>query len=560
MIIGLDVGGTHTDVVLLSDDRLIDAIKVPTDPANLFHTVLSGLTQICQDIDTTRIERIVLSTTLTTNAIVQGKLPPVGMIVSSGPGLNPEIYRTDDHFFAVSGSMDHRGREVASIDGVAVKQVAKALTKARVRYVGVVGKFSVRNPAHEFQIKDLLGDHFERVFLGHEISGQLNFARRISTTYLNAAVYPIHREFFNAVQKSLSERGLQVPIHILKADGGTMSLEASMDFPGQAIVSGPAASVMGSVAFASENQQAMVLDIGGTTTDIALIDHKAPRLHPIGVRLGGYQTLIRSLETRSIGIGGDSRIGVKNGVLVIGPERDGPAMGFGGMVPTPTDALVVLGKMEADQPDRATAGIASIAKPLGLSLQNAAQQIFDQICRKILAEVRSLVDRINHRPVYTVQEIYAGDKVNPKTLMVLGGPAPYFAERLAGLSDYIVQVIPRWQVANAIGAALARTTCEVTLFADTELGIALAPEERYVQKITNSFSRSDAEQEAFTLLKRKALQRGSRDTDLAMEVTEQQQFNMVRGFLTTGKNIRVKVQVKPGLIGGYEHILKNMDR
>ncbi|MCP4370690.1 MAG: hydantoinase/oxoprolinase family protein, partial [Deltaproteobacteria bacterium] len=106
MIIGLDVGGTHTDVVLLDRSGLIKEIKVATDPLDLFNSVLTGLIKITEGIEPEKIHRIVLSTTLTTNAIVQKQFPKVGMIVSSGPGLNPELYRTDRHYFAVSGSVD----------------------------------------------------------------------------------------------------------------------------------------------------------------------------------------------------------------------------------------------------------------------------------------------------------------------------------------------------------------------------------------------------------------------------------------------------------------------
>lgn len=119
-------------------------------------------------------------------------------------------------------------------------------------------------------------------------------------------------------------------------------------------------------------------------------------------------------------------------------------------------------------------------------------------------------------------------------------------------------MIPRWQVANAIGAALARTTCEVTLFADTQLGIAVAPEEDFKEKVGKDFSDSDAVRRACALLNKKALQIGATTEDLETEVLEAQQFNMVRGFLTTGKNIRVKVQVKPGRIHAYDTVVEKL--
>lgn len=552
MIIGLDVGGTHADVVLLGDSGLVREIKVPTDQENLFKTVLAGLEAIIDGIDPHQIRRIVLSTTLTTNAIAQKKLPPVGMIVSSGPGVDPDFYRTNLHYYAVAGSIDHRGREVAPISENEIQKVADGFKTKGIRNVGIVGKFSVRNPQHEIQIHRILKDHFERLFMGHQVSGNLNFSRRVATTYLNAAVYPIHRSFFDAVNKSLFQKGLNVPLYILKADGGTMNLEASMEFPGQTILSGPAASVMGAVGFAPIDTDAMVMDIGGTTTDIAIIRNRIPLLHPIGVRLGGFRTLIRSLETRSIGIGGDSSVKVSDGELIIGPEREGPAMAFGGSNPTPTDALLVLGEMTGGDREAAFRGMTAVAQDLGLSVEDAARRVFDHACHRILSEARELIDRINNRPVYTVQDLQQGDKVNPKVFLILGGPAPYFARRIEALSGCRVQLVPRWQVANAVGAALARTTCEVMVFADTQLGIIRAPEENYSEMVDQDFSVHDAIDQAYRLLKVKALQMGAPDEDLEMEVLEDLQFNMVRGFLTTGKNLRVKVQIKPGLISDYE--------
>jgi N-methylhydantoinase A/oxoprolinase/acetone carboxylase beta subunit len=147
MILGLDVGGTHTDAVLLGDNGLEKEVKVLTDPSNLFQSVTTALDDITSDIDHRLIQRIVLSTTLTTNAIVQNSLPDVGMIVSSGPGIDPELYRTNDAYFIVSGSIDHRGREINPIDPAEINHIAQQLQKKGIRYVGVVGKFSIRNPA-----------------------------------------------------------------------------------------------------------------------------------------------------------------------------------------------------------------------------------------------------------------------------------------------------------------------------------------------------------------------------------------------------------------------------
>jgi N-methylhydantoinase A len=552
MIIGLDVGGTHTDVVLLGHEGVINEIKVPTDHADLFQTVLTALDAITAGIDPQQVIRVVMSTTLTTNAIIQKKLPAVGMIVAGGPGIDPVHYRSNEYFTCLSGSIDHRGREVAPIDPDEVASVRDQFRAAGIRQVGVVTKFSVRNPDQEIAIARALGQDFEKIFLGHRISGNLSFPRRIATTYLNAAVYPIHRSFFEAVNKSLMQKGWEVPIRILKADGGNMNFAASIDYPAQTIFSGPAASVMGAVTFGPERGEALVMDIGGTTTDMAVLVDQAPLLDPVGVELGGYKTLIRALKTHSIGIGGDSAVRLEDGRLVVGPGRDGPALAHGGPTPTPTDALVVIGKARRGDRAKAVAGLTPLAQAMGVSVEAVAERIFDLTCREILDEAAAMIERINQQPVYTVHEMQEDHQVKPDTILVLGGPAPLFAERLEALSNYRVGVVPRWGVANAIGAALARTTCEVVLYADTERGVAHAPEDNFRQELPPGFDRAAARQMALELLRTKAEARGANPAHLETEITEDLEFNMVRGFHTTGKNIRIRAQIKPGLIHGYD--------
>lgn len=554
MIIGLDVGGTYTDVVLLGNEGIVRAIKVLTDTRALFQTVLSGLDQITEGIPPEMIRRIVLSTTLTTNAIAQAKISDVGMFVSSGPGIDPELYRTHDHYVAVCGSIDHRGREIEPVDVCQIEEYAHQFAAEGIRHVGVVGKFSTRNPQHEMIIHDRITPYFEKVFMGHQISGNLNFPRRIATTYLNAAVYPIHKQFFEAVQQSLEQKGLRVPIHIMKADGGTMNFSASLEFPAQTILSGPAASIMGSLPFAFEDEESLVMDIGGTTTDMAILVNYVPVLNRLGICLGPYKTLIRSLESHSIPVGGDSRIRVEGGDIRVGPERMGPAMAYGGPVPTPTDALCIMGKLKNGNRELAVQGFEPIARNLGCSVETAAARVFDETCRTILNEARVLIDRINQKPVYTIHELQEGYQVNPRKILILGGPAPHFAHHFEAISSFRVGVVPRWDVANAIGAALARTTCEVSLFADTQQGLAMAPEESFTAVVPQSFSDSDAVEAAEDLLRIKAARQGASPEEMEMEVVENQQFNMVKGFYTAGKNIRVKVQIKPGLINEYDTI------
>ncbi|MBT7261865.1 MAG: hydantoinase/oxoprolinase family protein, partial [Desulfobacula sp.] len=445
----------------------------------------------------------------------------------------------------------------APVNKMEIEDIAKKMKKAGIEYVGVVSKFCVRNPSHEILIRRILNKYFKKVFLGHHVSGNLNFPRRIATTHLNAAVFSLHKSFFEAVKLSLEQKGLMVPIQILKADGGTMSLESSMAFPGQTVLSGPAASIMGAIPYATEKQDTIVLDIGGTTTDIAFLVDKAPLLEPLGIQRGRYKSLIRSLQTDSKGIGGDSIVRIKENELIIGPERLGPAMAFGGSEPTPTDALFVLGLITDGDQENAQKGIHKIAMELGLTDSETADQIFKKCISIILKKTFEMIDKLNSKPVYTVHEFLEGYKISPRKILVLGGPAPYFAKKIEELYHIKTIAVPESSVANAIGAALARTTCEVSLNADTEQGIVTAHEEGFAEPISKTFSEDDLIETAHTLLKEKAINFGADPDNIGeVEVVEFQKFNIVRNFSPRGKIFRTKMQLKPGMIKGFEKILQ----
>ena len=548
MIIGLDVGGTHTDVILLDGRKLVREVKIPTDPDNLFQTLLTGLDAVIEGVDPKSIRRAVLSTTLATNLVAQQRLPDVGMVVAGGPGIDPRHFRTNAHYYTVTGAQDHRGREIAPLDEQKLKNIGEELRDKGIGFAGVVSKYSVRNPEHEEKMAAILQPFIERVFMGHQFSGNLNFPRRIATTYLNSAVYPVHKKFFKAVQESLAEKGLTMPIRILRPDGGNMNIESSVDHPAQTILSGPSASVIGAISSVPSQGTCLVLDIGGTTTDMALLIDRAPLLAPVGIEVSKHKTLIRALKTESIAMGGDSTVRVRDGKLIIGPDRTGKAMAYGGPVPTTTDAFYALGRGDSGDAARSRTGLEPVAQAMGLSVDEVAELIFETACRTILAGAAEMIDAINSKPVYTVHELWEGSRIQPNQLFILGGPAPQFAARLQTMFDGKVEVVPNHQVANAIGCALARTTSEVTLFVDTAQRKATAPGEGYNKQIPSSFSLDDARELAEELLRKKAIKRGANPEDLEIELLEESQFNMIRGFQTIGKNIRVRMQLKPGLI------------
>ncbi len=552
MIIGLDVGGTHTDAVLLGKEGVVQKIKVSTDPDHLFETLIAALKQLTENQDITKIKRLVLSTTLATNMVIQQQLPPVAVLVSAGPGIDPEYFRIGDHYHIVEGALDHRGREIAPLDERQIRAIGEDLRQEGVLYAAVVSKFSVRNPAHEKRMAELIEPYVEKVFTGHSLSGVLSFPRRIATAYLNGAVFPVHNQFFNAVQQSLESYGLDVPIRILKPDGGNMHVSASRYYPAQTILSGPSASVMGALATAPKDKTCLVLDIGGTTTDMAVILNGAPIIAPQGIEIGQYKTLIRALMTRSIGVGGDSVVRIRDGKVTIGPDRQGVAMIYGGRFVTPTDALCALGMLEEVNPDRGKEVLSGLAQDLNMQVVDFAELIFTTACRDILAAAEEMVNHINSRPVYTVHEMFEGLTISPDHILVLGGPAKQFAEKFATLFDGAVSTVPNWQVANAIGCALARTTCEVTVFVDTARKIITAQGEELDLTVSRDMGLEEVRQIAFDLVRQKAIQRGAVPEFLEIEILEESQFNMIRGYSSEGKNIRVRAQVKPGLIFGYD--------
>ncbi|MDI9569667.1 MAG: hydantoinase/oxoprolinase family protein [Pseudomonadota bacterium] len=551
MILGIDVGGTHTDAVLIEGFKIRKKAKIPTDAAHLLNSLLQVATEILAGEDPGKLQRVVLSTTLSTNAIVQDKVERVGMVVAGGPGLSPELLPRIPHTFHVAGYVNHRGEIIAEIDREEIAAVGEKLRREGIGRLGIVGKFSTRNPAQEEQAAAILSKDFGHASLGHRMSGRLNFRRRIETAYLNSAVWDIHQRFVTDVLQFVRGQGIEAPIYILKADGGTFDLAGSADYPVQTILSGPAASIMGILGMTKYDDDAVALDIGGTTTDIAVFADGAPLLENLGVTIEGHKTLIRGLRTRSIGLGGDSAVRYEEGQLRVGPQREGPAAALGGPLPTVTDAMIVLKRTALGDENLAAAALAPLAERMGRSVADTAEIIFAEACGKIAGAVRSFVEEINNEPVYTIHEMLEGKVIAPKILHVMGGPALAMADPLGEMLACRPVIPPHSEVANAVGAALARTTAEVSILADTERRRLTIGEEGTQMEIPSRYTMAQAIAVGEEKLREKALAMGARKEDLEIEVVESQEFNMVRDMYMAGKNIRVKVQIKPGLISGF---------
>jgi len=557
MYLGIDVGGTHTDAVALDETGIAAQVKVKTDHHDLLASVNAALVGILATVSPRDVRQLNLSTTLSTNAIVQGLTEDVGMLVVAGTGIHASEFMLCRDYHALKGSIDHRGSEIERLDESEVKAAIAACRKAGVRVFGCVGKFSTRNPLHENTIRQFIGADADEVTLGHELGGRLNFPRRLATAYFNCAVWRVFGAFADAVEKSLERLGLgHVRVNTLKADGGTFPLAQARKMPVQSIFSGPAASVMGIIALCSITHDSVILDIGGTTTDIAVFLDGQPLVEHDGIHIGSHPTLVRALKVRSIGIGGDSAISVLGEVVRVGPNRLGPSQADsvpeGGAVapdarPTLIDALNCTGDCAHGNVAASRQAVAQFAARHSIAAELLAKSAVEAATEAIYAATRELIEEINDKPVYTIHELLEGRRVAPRRVYIMGGPAQAMQEPVRQRFELFTVVPEHFGVANAIGAALTRNTASLELFADTEKGVMFIPALRHRENVPRNYSLKEAERDALNHLLAHLSEMGVfADRDNA-QVNHASSFNMVSDGATTGRNIRVKCQIKPGV-------------
>ncbi len=554
MFLGIDVGGTHTDAVVMFRDQVAASCKVITDHNNLLSSVRNALELVLAEIKGERISRLNLSTTLTTNAIVTGKTEDVGMLVSAGPGIDPEHQRIGRGYHVINGALDHRGFEIQPLDTNELREALQCCKQLDIRVFATVSKFSTRNPAHEIAMRKAIGPEADFVTMGHRLSGLLNFPRRVSTAYYNAAVWRLYNSFADAMEQSVREHGLQAPLNILKADGGTMPLSLSRERPVESILSGPAASVMGIVALCDIREDCAILDIGGTTTDIAIFAEGAPVIENRGIELGSYPTLVRALKTQSIGIGGDSRLHIRvldgEQKVFVGPERQGPSMAQGGERPTLMDAFNYMKITEFGDRQASMRGIEAMAGLWDISPKKLAESAIQRAVAKIKESMDELVWLLNQKPVYTINELLTGKRLRPRKIYIMGGPAMAFRKLLAEATGLEVVVPNNYQVTNAVGAALTRTTFELELFADTQKKQLFFPNLGEEKHISDKYTLKDAENDARNRLQQRLVEfapQEAQELGNEVEIIEASSFNMVDYYGLSGRNIRVKCQIKPGI-------------
>lgn len=327
--LGIDTGGTYTDAVLFDPDKgVVRAAKSLTTKHDLTIGVKKAILQALGD-DSPPISLVGLSTTLATNALVEGHGGPAALVmIGFGPDALDradlkEALRNDPALF-IAGGHDASGVALAPLDEA--RLVEEALKVAPlVEAFAVTSHFAVRNPAHERRAAELLTAATGRpVTASHELTARLDGTRRALTTLLNARLIgDIHR-LIGGVQGLLHERGIQAPLMVTKGDGSLVTAATALRRPVETILSGPAASVVGA-AHLSGLKDVMVSDIGGTTTDIAFLKDGRPELDPNGARVGRFRTMVEAIAVHTSGLGGDSetrRDDAKQ--LVLGPRRAVP--------------------------------------------------------------------------------------------------------------------------------------------------------------------------------------------------------------------------------------------
>ncbi len=555
MLLGIDVGGTHTDAVALhlcgKKAHILASAKVKTNPQNLLFSIQQVLNIILQDVERTKIRQLNLSTTLTTNAIVENRIEDVGVLLIPGPGIDPLNYQICKNFHCIPGSMDHRGIETERLNMNISKHYIEQCRAQGIKTFAVVGKFSVRNPLHELQLRHTLkgtepaGADF--ITLGHLLGGTLNFPRRVATAYFNCAVWRIFGYFADAIEQTLCELGLDCHVNILKADGGTMPLAYSRNMPVQSIFSGPAASVMGILALTDIFHDSVILDIGGTTTDIAIFAKGSPLIEPSGIDIGSHPTLVRALKVKSIGVGGDSSIWLLGDSVRVGPNRLGPSLAEGGSHPTLTDALNYLELSDIGDKEVSRLGFEKYAKEHTLSPKTLAEKAVDTATSTIQKETQALLNEINDKPVYTIHELMEGHRIVPRKIYVVGGPAKAMRLPLFARFRLSTEVPENFAVANAVGAALTRTTADLELFADTQKNSMFLPSLGHRENIHGEYSLQDAERDAMNHLLAHLTDLRLADDAARAQITHASSFSMVEGIQTVGRNIRVTCQIKPGV-------------
>lgn len=457
--LGIDVGGTNTDAVVL-DENLVPVAhaKTPTTTdvtAGIYRAISLVLNKI-DAADKAKIKYAMLGTTHCTNAVVERRrlnkvavirigLPATGAIKPLTGWPEDLKQAIGSMQFLIGGGHEFDGREIAPLDEAALREIAKKV-KGAANSVAITSVFAPVSTDHELRaqeiIKEELGDI--PVSVSHEI-GSIGLLERENATVLNAALVDVARTTAEGFKAALAREGIDAKIYFGQNDGTLMAVDYAIRYPILTIACGPTNSIRGA-SFLAKHKNALVVDVGGTTTDVGVLVNGFPRESSIAVEIGGVRTNFRMPDLISIGLGGGTVIRVGQNGAAIGPDSVGykiteEARVFGGSTLTATDVVTALGK--------ANVGDAANVKDLNAELLIKTYQ-------KMVTMAEEVIDRMK-----TSSE--------PIPVILVGGGSIILPDELTGASAVLRP--EHYDVANAIGSAIAQVSGQIErVFSIDELG------------------------------------------------------------------------------------------
>lgn len=484
--LGVDVGGTFTDLLLF--DQASGAFwrhKTPSTPHDSSEGILNGVMAVCDKAGVTPadIEYFLHGTTVATNAVLEGKGARVGLVVTEGyrqvmqiarsfvPGglagwivwPKPEPLAALEDTFEIKGRMDARGRELRPIDDADIRRQLEKLKAQGVEALTVSLMNAYLNGAHEQRVGELAAEILPGVpvSLSHVVLPEMQEYERTLTTVANAAVRPVVGRYVRNLRSRLREAGMAGKLSLLRSDGGLMTSEKSEEHPVSLLMSGPAGGVTGAI-WVGRNagiRNILTLDVGGTSTDVALIENlEARRVRTTEV--GHLAVRASALDVKTVGAGGGSIAYVPEltGALRVGPQSAGAvpgpvAYGKGGTLPTVTDANVVLGYL----PEALLGGTFKLDRAGSIK---AVQGIADALGIDLYAAARGIIDIVNENMFGALRMISVQQGYDPRdfALMGFGGAGPIHVNAVARLMGSWPAVSP---VSPGVLCALGDATTQM---------------------------------------------------------------------------------------------------
>ena len=452
--IGLDTGGTYTDAVALDGARrVIATAKSLTTPWDLSLGLAAALRAVLAQpgVSRERISLVSVSTTLATNAVVEGRFSPICTILI---GFSEQMVERsglrragDGVIVRVRGGHEATGEEAEPLDEAALDEAVREFG-SRVEAFAVAAMFSVRNPTHEQRARARIRALSPRpVTCSHQLSSQLDAPKRALTAALNARLTPQIRQLLEALQRVLALEAIGAPVMVVRGDGTLIRAEVALEYPVETVLSGPAASVVGA-GFLSGLADFAVADMGGTTTDVAIVAGGRPLVRAEGAVIGGWHTMVEAIDVRTCGLGGDSEAALdREGRLRVGPRKAMPLSLLAQRFPEVTGDLARLAGSERLPPFAGRYALRNPGRAPGAPLDRLEGRVWDMLG----AAPRRLGDAAR-----TSQGVEAVRRLVDRGLVTVAGFTPSDAMHVLGRQhDWSVEAA---RLGAAILAAEERNT------------------------------------------------------------------------------------------------------